>query len=192
MNIASRSIWSLQSACRLILAVAILASLGDSLAAQQPPAPGPSGPEIQREAMHKLAFLAGHWAGSASISRGPGEPQHLTQAEEVEYKLDGLVLLIQGASRNADGKEVFSALATISFDDATHAYHFRAYNDGHYIDTEVTVSADGFSWGFDAGPVHIQNTMHLTSKGEWAETTDATMGSNPPHRSVDMLLQHQA
>jgi hypothetical protein len=33
--------------------------------------------------------------------------------------------------------------------------------------------------------------MHLTTKGEWQETTDVTFGSNPPRRSVDMLLQHQ-
>jgi hypothetical protein len=33
--------------------------------------------------------------------------------------------------------------------------------------------------------------MHLTSKGEWSEFTEATVGSNPPHHSVDMVLQHQ-
>jgi hypothetical protein len=33
--------------------------------------------------------------------------------------------------------------------------------------------------------------MHLTGKGEWGEVTEATVGSNPPHRSVEMLLQHQ-
>ena len=41
-----------------------------------------------------------------------------------------------------------------------------------------------------AGPAHIVNSMHLTGKGEWDEVTEVTSGSNPPHRSVDMLLQH--
>ena len=145
----------------------------------------------QREAMKKLAFLAGHWSGPVSISRGPGEPLKLTQTENVQYKLDGLVLLIEGQSTGPDGKAQFQALATVSYDDAAHAYRFRAYNDGHYIDTELTVNPDGFAWGFNAGPAKIQNTMHLTTKGEWQETTDVTFGSNPPHRSVDMLLQHQ-
>ena len=158
------------------------------LAAQQPP----NEVEVQREAMQKLAFLTGHWSGPITISRGPGEPLHRTQTEEVSFKLDGLVLLIEGTSRDASGKTQFQALATVAFEDATHTYRFRAYNDGHYIDTELKIpAANSFSWGFDAGPAHVSNTMHLTEKGEWAEVTEATVGSNPPHRSVDMLLQHQ-
>lgn len=170
----------------LVAGFAIL--LGTSLAGQQPTQ---NGVEVQRDAMHKLAFLEGRWSGPVTIVRGPGQTVHLTQSEDVQYKLDGLVMLIEGESRDADGKASFRALATISFDDAMHAYRFRAYHDGHYVDTELTVIANGFSWGFAAGPAHIANTMHLTNKGEWAETTDVTMGNNPAFRSVDMLLQHQ-
>jgi hypothetical protein len=159
-----------------------------TIAAQQPSMPNV---DAQREAMKKLAFLAGHWSGPVSVSRGPGEPLKLTQTENVQYKLDGLVLLIEGQSTGSDGKARFQALATIAYDDATHTYRFRAYNEGHYIDTELTVQPDGFAWGFTAGPAKIQNTMHLTDKGEWQESTDVTFGSNPTHRSVDMLLQHQ-
>jgi hypothetical protein len=168
-----------------LVAAALAAS---SLAAPQPPS---SSVAAQREAMKKLAFLAGSWSGPASISRGPGEPLKLTQTENVQYKLDGLVLLIEGQSAGPDGKAQFQALANVAYDDAAHVYRFRAYNDGHYVDTELTVNPDGFAWGFNAGPAKIQNTMHMTAKGEWQETTDVTFGSNPPRRSVDMQLQHQ-
>ena len=171
-----------------LLAAAFMISSSLPLAAQQP---GSSSVDAQHEAMRKLSFLAGHWSGPVTIVRGPGEPLHLTQTEDIEYKLDGLVLLIEGKSTGADGKAAFTALATIAYDDASHTYRFRAYNDGHYLDTELTVPANSFSWGFTAGPAHIVNTMHLTDKGEWAEVTDVTVASNPPHRSVDMLLQHQ-
>jgi hypothetical protein len=33
--------------------------------------------------------------------------------------------------------------------------------------------------------------MHLTNTGEWNEITEATFGNNPPHRSMDMLLQRR-
>jgi hypothetical protein len=141
--------------------------------------------------MHKLAFLAGRWSGPITITRGPGEPLHLTQTENVEYKLDGLVMLVEGKSTGADGKVPFSALATIAYDDASKTYRFRAYHDGRYVDTGLTVLDNGFSWGFPAGPAHIENTMQLTPKGEWHETTTVTMGSGAPHPSVDMLLEHQ-
>jgi hypothetical protein len=172
-----------------LLPLALVISLGGGLGAQRP---GSSSTDVQREAMHKLLFLVGHWSGPVSIRQGPGEPLHLTQSEDVQYKLDGLVLLIEGKSTNADGKTSFSALATIAYDDASHAYRFRAYNDGHYIDTELTATSDGFSWGFAAGPAHIANTMHLTGTGEWSEVTEVTIGGNPPHRSVEMLLHHQS
>lgn len=182
--------WLLQHSVFSGMTLAVLMVFGGfRLAAQQP---GISGASVQHDAMQKLSFLSGDWLGSATIFRGSGEPLRLTQTEHVEYKLDGLVLLIEGKSADAKGKIEFSALATIAYDEATHTYRFRAYNDGHYVDTEVTVLVDGFSWGFTAGPAHIVNTMHRTDKGEWHETTDVTVGGNPPHRSVEMLLQHRS
>jgi len=170
-----------------VLAAVFMISFSLSLAAQQPVS---NSVDAQREAMRQLSFLAGHWSGPATIVRGPGEALHLTQTEDVEYKLDGLVLLVEGKSTSADGKVAFSALATIAYDDASRTYRFRAYHDGHYLDTELSAPANGFSWSFTAGPAHIVNTMHLTGKGEWNEVTEVTVGSYPPQRSVDMLLQH--
>ena len=172
---------------KILLAASLMISFSLTLAAQQPVS---NSVDVQREAMRKLSYLAGHWSGPVSIVSGPGEPLHLSQTEDVEYKLDGLVLIIEGKSTSADGKVLFSALATIAYDDTSHTYRFRAYHDGHYLDTELSVPAEGFSWGFTAGPAHIVNTMHLTSKGEWDEVTEVTVGSNAPHRTVDMLLQH--
>jgi hypothetical protein len=167
---------------------AVLVLFGVALAAQNP---GSKAADIQREAMRKLNFLVGRWRGPVTVARGPGEPMHLTQTEDVESRLDGLVLLIDGKSTGADGDAPFQALATIAFDEATHTYRLRAYNDGHYLDAELTVLVDGFSWGFAAGPAHIVNTMHLTGKGQWQETTEVAVGSDPPRKSVDMLLDRQ-
>lgn len=174
------------STIRFALCVALAMSW--TLAAQERPA---GSTDTQRDAMRKLAFLAGRWSGPVTIVLGPGEPLHLTQTEDVVFKLGGLVLLIEGKSTGADGKAQFEALATLSFDEATHTYRLRAYNDGHYLDTELSVTGSGFAWSFAAGPAHIANTMQLTGKGEWRETTDVTFGDGPPRRSVEMLLQHQ-
>jgi|SRR5579875_1519599 len=169
------------------LAGAFIVSLSLATATQQPTS---TSVETQREAMHKLAFLVGRWSGPVTIMRGPGEPLHLTQFEDVEYKLGGLLLLVEGKSASADGKTQFSALATISFDDATRTYRIRAYNNGHYVDTEFLALPHGFSWSFPAGPARIVNTMHLTNKGEWQEATEVAVDNAPSRRSVEMLLQH--
>jgi hypothetical protein len=171
-----------------ILVSASMAAFSPSLVAQQPAS---NSIDAQREAMHKLSFLAGNWSGPITVFRGPGEPLHLTQTEDVEYKLDDIVLLIQGKSTSTDGKVRFSALATVAYDDASHSYRFRAYHDGRYLDTDLAVVQNGFSWGFSSGPAHIVNTMQLTEKGEWKEFTEVTVGNNPPNRSVEMLLRRQ-
>ncbi len=180
------AIWLFRPTTLLPAAFMLLFSL--TLVAQQPVS---SSVEAQSEAMRKLSFLSGHWSGPVTIVRGTGEPLHLTQTENVEYKLDGLVLLIEGRSTSASGKVMFSALATIAYDDASRSYRFRAYNDGHYLDTELSVLDHGFSWGFTSGPAHIVNHMQSTAKGEWNEFTEVTVGSAAPRRSVEMLLQHQ-
>jgi hypothetical protein len=86
---------------------------------------------------------------------------------------------------------LFSALETIAYGDTSRSYRLRAYNDGHYLDTDLLVLEHGFSWGLTSGPAHIVNNMQLTDKAEWDEFSEVTVGSTPPHRSVEMLLQHQ-
>jgi hypothetical protein len=170
----------------ILLAAALIPSLRSFRAAQ---GPAPNSVNEQREAMRKLLFLRGRWSGLASVVIGPGKTLHLTQTEHVQYKLDGLVLLIEGKGTAADGKVLFSALATVAYDEATHGYRFRAYNDGHYLDRELSVTANGFSWSFTAGQAHIVNTMDLTDKGEWHEVTQMTFGGGPPRPSMEMTLR---
>jgi len=55
--------------------------------------------DAQRAAMKKLGFLVGRWVGEARLLRGPGEPVVLAQTEEEQFKLDGLILEIEGVGR---------------------------------------------------------------------------------------------
>jgi hypothetical protein len=63
--------------------------------------------EAQREAMKKLGFLVGIWAGEARLLRGPGEWAGLIQTQEVEYQLDGLIMVIEGVGRTKSGGQRF-------------------------------------------------------------------------------------
>lgn len=92
----------------------------------------------QRAAMQKLAFLIGDWSGEARIFRG-GETIELLQTEHAEYKLDGLLLLIEGIGRSkANGRVMLQALGIISYDDEAASYWIRAFNDGRYLETELS------------------------------------------------------
>ena len=92
--------------------------------------------EAQRAAMQKLAFLIGAWSGEASVLRGPGQFVDLAQTEHAQFKLDGLLLMVEGVGRlKSDDTPVLQALGVISFDDTSGVYRMRAFNDGRWLDT---------------------------------------------------------
>src|SRR5499427_10118208 len=82
--------------------------------------------EVQRAAMKKLSFLVGKWSGEACMLRGPGAPIEMKQTEEAEYKLDGLILTIEGVGRTkSDDRPVLQAFGVISYDDENGSYRMR-------------------------------------------------------------------
>src|SRR5205809_3487470 len=126
--------------------------------------------EAQRTAMKKLDFLVGEWSGEASVLRGPGLFVDLSQTEVAEFKLDGLLLMIEGVGRTKpDGKVALQALGLITFDDVAGVYRGRGYNDGRWLEGDVKLLDDGksLSWGFTLGDVSTKSIMRINEKGEW-------------------------
>ena len=148
--------------------------------------------EAQREAMKKLQFLAGRWVGEVRLQRGPGEPSILVQTEEAQYKLDGLILLIEGIGRTkADGKAVLQALGILSYDDETGRYRMRAFNDGRFLETEVKLldHGKGLTWGFALGEIRTSSVLRINEKGEWTELTEIAIGLQPSRRLMEIAVR---
>jgi len=144
--------------------------------------------------MRKLSFLIGKWTGEARIFRGAGESLELVQSEEAEFKLNGLVLMIEGTGRTtADGKAALQALGMISFDDESGTYHMRAYNDGRYLETEVKLSENGIgmAWGFTLGEIKTSSLMRISELGDWTELHEIAIGSQPPRRFMEVRVSPQ-
>jgi hypothetical protein len=148
--------------------------------------------EAQRAAMKRLDFLAGEWSGQASAARGPGVVVELEQSEAAQFKLDGLVLMIEGVGRTkSDGKLALQALGLISFDDASGAYRMRAYNDGRWLETEVNLLEDGkgLSWGFSLGEISTKSVLRINDKGEWTELAEITVGGRAPQKLMELVVR---
>ncbi len=144
--------------------------------------------------MAKLGFLIGKWSGEARIFRGSGEPLDLTQTEEVQYKLEGLILMIEGVGRSkSDGKPALQALGIISYNDEAGTYRMRAYNDGRYLETEVKLSetGKGLTWGFAVGEIKTNSVLRINEKGEWTELAEITIGSQPPRKLMELTVSPQ-
>ena len=150
--------------------------------------------EAQRAAMKKLDFLVGKWSGETHILRGPGEPLQLVQTEEAQYKLDGLILIIEGVGRTkSDGKPALQALGIVSYDDAAGTYRMRAYNDGRYLETEVKLieTGKGIAWGFALGEIRTSSILRINEKGEWTELHEITIGAQPTRKFMELTVARQ-
>jgi hypothetical protein len=150
--------------------------------------------EKQRTAMKKLGFLTGTWSGEAHVQRGTGDPVTLAQTEEVQYKLDGLVLVIEGTGRTpTDQTPALQALGIISYDDATETYHIRAWNDGRFLESEVQLLDDGKSlrWGFGVGEIRSRSVLKIDKDGQWTEVAEILIGSQPARKLMDLTVRRK-
>jgi hypothetical protein len=150
--------------------------------------------EAQRRAMKELGFLVGKWAGEARVLRGPSETVELIQTEEAQYKLDGLILMVEGIGRQkSDGKLALQALGIISYDDESGSYRMRAFNDGRFLESEVTLLEEGKSmtWGFVLGEIRTKSTLRINEQGEWTELAEITIGSQLPKTLLELAVRPQ-
>jgi hypothetical protein len=147
--------------------------------------------DAQRVAMKKLEFLVGKWSGEARIFRLPTEPVVLVQTEDAYYKLDGLILLIEGVGRKLDGAPALQALGVISYDDETESYKMRAFNDGRFTETQVKLIDRGITWGFTVGQYRTSSVMRINDKGDWTELHDITIGTQAPRKYMELTVSRQ-
>ena len=150
--------------------------------------------EAQREAMKKLGFLVGKWAGEARLLRGPTEMVELLQTEEARYKLDGLILVIEGVGRTkSGGQPLLQAFGIISFDDESGTYRLRAFNDGRFLETQVKLleNCSGMTWGFALGEIRTNSVLRINERGEWTELTEVSLGSQPPKKLLELAVHRE-
>jgi len=142
--------------------------------------------------MEKLGFLVGKWEGTARLRRGPGQMVDLAQTETVEYKLGGLVLVIEGVGKAKDGTPALQAYGIVSFDDESGTYRMRAFNDGRFLETEVKPleGGDGMSWGwgFTVSDFKTSSVFRINGKGEWTELAKLTIGAQPPTTLLELAV----
>jgi hypothetical protein len=147
----------------------------------------------QHAAMQKLDFLLGKWSGDGRMFRS-GEAVDFFQTERAEYRLDGLLLLIEGIGRNkSDGELMLQALGIISYDDEVGAYHMRAYNNGRYVETEVKLEASekGLTWGFVLSEIRTKSVLRVNEKGQWTELHEIIMGTEPSRKFMELTVSRE-
>jgi hypothetical protein len=109
--------------------------------------------EISKQEMQKLAYMSGRWQGEATVRQGNTPPIKVLQEEDIQFKLDGTIMLIEGIGRKPEAPEaiVFNAMAVVSYNQYTKQYGLKTYTkEGNQADAYFKIVSDNhFEWGFE-------------------------------------------
>lgn len=130
-----------------------------------------------KEKMGVFSGWVGRWQGEGSIQMGPGEPKKSSVDEQIESRLDGTLIVMEGIGKGLDadnkGSVVHHAFGVLSFDQNSNQYKFKTYlKDGRNTDAWFNVTGENnFQWGFDVPNRKIRYTIVIDpSKKTWKET----------------------
>jgi len=175
---------------KTIVSLLLLCLIALPLAAQMSSIPD------QREAMKKLDFMVGQWKGEGWHERPPGPRITFTQTENVQKKIDGLVLLVEGkGTGNTAGKDgtvsTFEAMGVISYDDQARRYRFVTNtSEGRGGSFDLQLTERGWEWGFSIPQGgRVRYTMKLTDDGQWYETGEFSQDEKTWRRFHEMTLR---
>lgn len=158
----------------LVLVVALPAR-----AQYQPAAPAPG--------LAQTGWLVGCWEGEGWIEQG-GQRYTFAQHETVERRVGGHVLLVEGlgTSQMAAGAApavVHNAMGMLVHDAQAGTYHFSTYRaGGGPLIADVTMTDDGFVWGFDVPQGGaVRYTVTRSPEGRWHEVGHFLRGGEERH-----------
>ena len=143
-------------------------------------------------AMQAISSLEGRWEGAGWSRRGPAEPEYFTSLEQVESRLDGRALLIEGLHHDTGdaAKVVHHALAMTTYDPDAGRYDFRSYAAGHGSGNfEGHVEGGTFIWGFEIpGRGQIRYTIRIEDD-EWHEVGEFSADGSQWNQVFQMDLR---
>src|SRR4028118_1778702 len=124
--------------------------------------------EAERAGMKKLDLAVGKWGGSGWIQQS-ADRQTFTGTENVQKKLNGLAMLVEGKFTNQENVVIHETLAVIAYNAKTKNYDINTYLASGVKGTyELTSTADGWQWHIPFPGGKIRYTTQLTTN-TWFE-----------------------
>lgn len=157
--------------------LAVLLCLAGAAGAQQ--APPDLKADAQVAAIDRIGWLVGEWEGTATMRRGPQEPDRLLSWERIQRAAGGTALLVQGRHYQrlpdgARGPVVHDSAAMITFDPRTGRYRVTSQlADGRYGSfdgvAEGEVRNATFVWRIPAPQGVARYRIERMPDGRWFE-----------------------
>lgn len=145
----------------------------------------------QQAAIAKLGFMVGRWAGSGWVIGSSGTRQEFLQTENVQTKVSGTVISVDGEGRDkADpARVVDTALAVLTYDDSIGQYRWEAFSQGYITEAVPVVGPNTFQWSLVYPGTTIRYTLTFTAT-TWHEIGEVTTdGGSTWHQNFQMDLR---
>ncbi len=140
-----------------------------------------------QEAISRLKFIVGDWAGNGWRMGRNGERNMFDQTEKINLKLDGTAILIEGMGKS-NGKTIHDALAIISYNKTDSSYNFRSYlSNGLSGDFKAEVIEGKLYW---YPRENMRYVIDVNDEGQWNETGEMKRG-NDWFQFFSMTLERQ-
>lgn len=141
------------------------------------------------QALGKISFIEGQWQGTANVTTSPGQNLVLEQYENVELRLSGRLLSIEGRGY-IEGKLEFNAFAVVTFNESNQEYEMQSWlSSGEKTEAYIKVHNDDlWEWGFDIPQGKVRYFITLNEKGQWSEKGEFSPDGSAWYPSFNMLL----
>lgn len=136
--------------------------------------------ESKRTTEH-LAMLDGRWSGPAWVIAPDGKRYELEQVETVCPALRGEVRVMEGRG-SAGGLTRFHAV-TVFEGKSDGSIAMRSYTPGRTGDYKVTLTGDGFEWGFATGNVSYRYRIAIKDD-RWFEAGESKSGAQSEWKQI--------
>ncbi len=137
------------------------------------------GPDaVQISAMRRLDFLSGEWKGSGWIVIRGGERRAFQETENIGWKADSLVMVIDGIGTERDSssgmtRSVHNAFTVVSYDPQSADYRWEAFlATGQSTEARAWLKDDStLVWEMDIPQMgKMRYTIKIEGGNHWNET----------------------
>jgi hypothetical protein len=184
---------------KILVPTLLLLALASTALAQSQANQSKNSGQNQKNEMQALNFLTGTWQGQGWIIEGADNQRHtFYQTEQVQYKLEGNLLLIEGTGYTDQSKSRLAdaALAVVTYNANKGNYDWRAYQTTQEgtqaTDAEATVKDSTLVWAMTFPDVTIQYTISVNEQGQWHEVGKVSQdGGKTWFQNFEMTLNKQ-
>lgn len=145
--------------------------------------------EVKKE-MQKVEIMAGKWEGRGWRQNPNGEKSFSNVSENLYWKLDGTILVMEGIGKTDEGNVVHNAFGVLSYNPFQKKYRMSSHlTNGMSTDAsfEVIESNKLFKWWFEDGGGTIRYTIINDGKN-WKEDGEYSRDGNNWSKFFEMNL----